>query len=318
MAYDYKLVSVNPPTAVKKAQDAANTAKKALEKADTQKSKANATVKKLSKAPKKESAAAKAKRLKKLDSAKKSKKAATSNYSKKKTAYDKAKKKLDALNKQADYENDIANQLDAHDSEWSNEGKFAIYPTNVADDGGQIIFILASDNESETESTNLTSWPVDKDTPRSSYARLASRGITVEGILKGEGGDNAHDKYVTLRKWNQNHIELTYRGDIYYTHLVITALSRDFTDLADDLHVSITFNYVQAATVKTTSKKKTSKSSKTKAGKRTKKYTAMTVKAGDTLSALAKKYGKSVKWLAKVNNIKNPNKISVGQKIRVK
>ena len=44
----------------------------------------------------------------------------------------------------------------------------------------------------------------------------------------------------------------------------------------------------------------------------------MTVKAGDTLSALAKKYGKSVKWLAKVNNIKNPNKISVGQKIRVK
>lgn len=318
MAYDYKLVSVNSPTAVKKAKSAANSAKAALRKADAQKSKANSAVKKLSKAPKNESAAAKAKRLKKLDSAKKSKKAATSNYSKKKDTYDKAKKKLDALNKQSNYENDIASQLDAHDSEWTNEGKFAIYPTNAADDGTQIIFILASDTESETESTNLTSWPVDKDTPRSSYARLASRGVTVEGILKGNDGDNAHDKYVTLRKWNQNHIELTYRGDIYYTHLVITALSRDFTDLADDLHVSITFNYVQAATVKTTSKKKTSKSSKTKAGKRTKKYTAMTVKAGDTLSALAKKYGKSVKWLAKVNNIKNPNKISVGQKIRVK
>ena len=65
-------------------------------------------------------------------------------------------------------------------------------------------------------------------------------------------------------------------------------------------------------------KKKTSKSSKTKSGKRTKKYTALTLKPGDTLWALSKKYGKSVKWLTKVNKIKDPNKISAGKKIRVR
>lgn len=43
-----------------------------------------------------------------------------------------------------------------------------------------------------------------------------------------------------------------------------------------------------------------------------------TVKKGDTLSAIAKKYGTTYQTLAKMNGISNPNKIYVGQKIRVK
>lgn len=43
-----------------------------------------------------------------------------------------------------------------------------------------------------------------------------------------------------------------------------------------------------------------------------------TVKSGDTLSAIAKKYGTTVKQLASWNNIKNTNLINVGQKLRVK
>ncbi|QNU67820.1 LysM peptidoglycan-binding domain-containing protein [Ruminiclostridium herbifermentans] len=46
-------------------------------------------------------------------------------------------------------------------------------------------------------------------------------------------------------------------------------------------------------------------------------YTTYTVKSGDTLSALAKKYGTTVAELAKLNNIANVNKISVGQKLKV-
>jgi len=48
----------------------------------------------------------------------------------------------------------------------------------------------------------------------------------------------------------------------------------------------------------------------------TKKY--YKVKAGDTLSAIAKKYNTTVKQLAKWNNIADVNLIVVGQKIRVK
>ena len=47
-----------------------------------------------------------------------------------------------------------------------------------------------------------------------------------------------------------------------------------------------------------------------------KKY--YTIKSGDTLSEIAKKYGTTVKQLCSWNNIKNPNVIYANQKIRVK
>lgn len=43
-----------------------------------------------------------------------------------------------------------------------------------------------------------------------------------------------------------------------------------------------------------------------------------TVKRGDTLSRIAKKYNTTVAYLQNVNGIKNPNKIYIGQKIKVK
>ena len=43
-----------------------------------------------------------------------------------------------------------------------------------------------------------------------------------------------------------------------------------------------------------------------------------TVKKNDTLSGIAKRYGTTYQNLAKMNNIKNPDVIYVGQKIRVK
>ena len=42
------------------------------------------------------------------------------------------------------------------------------------------------------------------------------------------------------------------------------------------------------------------------------------VKAGDTLSGIAKKYGTTVAQLVKLNGIKNANLIYVNQKIRIK
>lgn len=43
-----------------------------------------------------------------------------------------------------------------------------------------------------------------------------------------------------------------------------------------------------------------------------------TVKKGDTLSQIAFKYGTSVNAIVKLNNIKNPNLINIGQKLRIK
>lgn len=49
-----------------------------------------------------------------------------------------------------------------------------------------------------------------------------------------------------------------------------------------------------------------------------KKDVVYTVKKGDTLSAIAKKYGTTVDKLVKDNNIKNANLIYTGQKIKIK
>lgn len=46
--------------------------------------------------------------------------------------------------------------------------------------------------------------------------------------------------------------------------------------------------------------------------------TTYTVKRGDTLSGIAAKYKTTWQNLQKLNNIKNPNVISVGQKLRIK
>lgn len=49
----------------------------------------------------------------------------------------------------------------------------------------------------------------------------------------------------------------------------------------------------------------------------TKGYKTYTVKKGDTLSGIASKYGTTYQTLAKYNNISNPNKINVGQVIKI-
>ncbi len=43
-----------------------------------------------------------------------------------------------------------------------------------------------------------------------------------------------------------------------------------------------------------------------------------TVKKGDTLSAIASKYGTTYQKIAKDNNISNPSVIRVGQKLKIK
>lgn len=62
------------------------------------------------------------------------------------------------------------------------------------------------------------------------------------------------------------------------------------------------------------SSKNTSKSNKTSKSKTSSTYT---VKKGDTLSHIAKRHGTTVNRLASLNDIKNVNKVYVGQKIKL-
>lgn len=55
----------------------------------------------------------------------------------------------------------------------------------------------------------------------------------------------------------------------------------------------------------------------TSPAKSSKKTVTYTVKKGDTLSAIAKKYGTTWQAIAKENNLSNPNYIKVGQKLKI-
>jgi len=47
------------------------------------------------------------------------------------------------------------------------------------------------------------------------------------------------------------------------------------------------------------------------------KYKVITIKWGDTLWALSRKYGTTIRELARINKIKNPNKIYAGRPLKV-
>ena len=53
-------------------------------------------------------------------------------------------------------------------------------------------------------------------------------------------------------------------------------------------------------------------------GGRHDKTVTYTVKKGDTLSAIARRYGVSVREIAKENGIKDPDRIYAGQKLRIR
>ena len=236
-----------------------------------------------------------------------------------------AESERDALHKQQGDLAAIADKIAQHNAQFSidpssssNEGHAAIYPS----DGSQNpIFISPSDNESEDTTSNVTSYPVDDGAPRADYVRVASKTVSVGGIITGRNRAEANEKFAKLQSWHNHHKTLTYQGDINYKHLVINDLQNTYSDLRDNLKVSIGFTFIYWAQVTTSTgknaKKKTSKSSKRVAGSRNKKYTAITVKKGQTLLGIAKRYNTSVKWLQKVNHIKNPNKIDAGQHMYV-
>lgn len=212
----------------------------------------------------------------------------------------------------------VERQVQEHADGWRNEGKCAIYPS---DGTGSPVYIAPTDTESEDVTANVTSYPVDEGAPSSDYARISDKTQTVAGIITGTSRADANQKWARLKGWMNHHKQMTYRGDFCYKHLQITNLQQSFSNLKDNLKVSISFKFVYPAHITRSTgkhnKKKRSRASKTLHGNRKKQYKAITVKTGMTLLGISRKYGKSVAWLQKVNHIKNPNKIDAGWHIYV-
>lgn len=298
-------------TAYSKAKKAVDKWKKKAEAAQKRYKNAVAQAKKYAKTNKAMAA--------KWQRAAKSAKASWESYSKKLKM---SQSKLDKLKKSKSKSNlsKISDKISKHKHKRTGEGNAAIYRS----DGGStdIVYIAPTDSEQGDISTTITTWAVDKGEPRYNHARQSSNQVTVGGLITGKTRAEAQAKLKKLKTWNSRQYELTYRGNIYYKHLLISDLSYSYSaDYKTNIKATVTFQFVYTTKITATgksTKKRTSKSSKTVSGRKSKKYTAITIRPGDTLWALGRKYGKSVAWLCKVNKIANPNLIYAGNKLRVR
>src|SRR5690606_13094985 len=93
-----------------------------------------------------------------------------------------------------------------------------------------------------------------------------------------------------------------------------TTLFRSFLDL-NRLTRTKPLSYFIGEGNASTKTKNTNKSTSSKTNSSS--VTTYTVKRGDTLSHIAKRFGTTVNELVRLNNIKNPNLIFPGQKLKI-
>lgn len=197
-----------------------------------------------------------------------------------------------------------------------NEGKVAMYRSDGKNT--DVVYLATTGGESDDTTTDVSSWARDSGAPAHNYARTSARSITASGVITGKTDHESREKLNKLLTWNGNHYELTYKGKIYYKHLLLTDINRTYDDYATDIKVSLTFQFSYAAKVTTsTGTKKTNKNAKatvTLLGNRNKTYKALTYKSSMGVTQISKIYGKSAAWLKLINK----NRFVQGLKIRVR
>lgn len=195
---------------------------------------------------------------------------------------------------------------------------------------GLEVFLFAS-TEAESNESEATTYPIDRDDPVVDHVRRTGKTITVTGwlfdqsktdrIWAGKVNDvsgagltkkTVQQQFANLRKWQFDGTELVYKSDwvkksgfnhIYYKHLYMTSLEKTLdAPYKGGVQISITFQFAYKARVATKKKKKNGgkKGPGNKKGG-SKKVKKITVKYGMTYWGLAKKWKTTVTQLRKWN-----------------
>lgn len=210
---------------------------------------------------------------------------------------------------------------------------------------GLTIFLFAQ-TEDESNDSDATTYPIDKDDPVVDHVRRSGKTITVTGFLYGQNAgarlwhkatsektgvhgnglpkSSAQQQYRSLLKWQFDGTELVYKSDytdtadmkmqhIYYKHLFMTNLTKTLEHpYSDMMQISMTFQFAYKAQVKSSTNSKGKKGAKGHyvGAKKIK------VKKGMTYASIAKKQGVSVKQLEKWNGSAKKALVS-GKRIQV-
>lgn len=193
----------------------------------------------------------------------------------------------------------IAKKIKANKKvKWSDSvGHTAIYRADLKTSR---VFLLAEQQPSETNDSNVAQYPVDKADPRTNYQQRSSKTLSGTYMIFGETFEKANDQYEILQGWARKGIEVVVKGFSHWSHGYLQSVgkSRD-TPYKNAIALTITFNYAQKA--KISYKKKTKGKRDTKKGNSKRTARTVTIKSGMSLYAIAKHYGVKVSELKKRN-----------------
>lgn len=166
---------------------------------------------------------------------------------------------------------------------------------------------------------SLTDNQVEQGISLTDHAEREPIELSLSGMLLDSERTTAYEQYTKLRNWQLACKQVKYVGRNVFTG-VITDISKsnDYT-VANGAPISLTLKEIRIAN--TPYQKGSTQNVVQKQVVTTKAVTSVyhTVKKGENLTLIAKKYGTTVNNIMKLNpSIKNVNIISINQKIRVK
>ncbi|WP_282803991.1 hypothetical protein [Secundilactobacillus kimchicus] len=267
------------------------------------------------------------KKLTALNKSLKGLKASKKKYSSYLAMYKKVKKERAAAAKKAKQNKNakaIKKKIEANQKDKRPIGHTAIYRADKMED---TVWFLGDVDNSETDTNDIASNPVDKGDPRSRYSRRSEKSLTGTFYLFGAGEKDVDSKFNDFQKWQRYGLELEVRGFSKLAHVRISDITKN-KFYRNGLQMTITFKYVLPQNI-LEKKKKHSKGSRrnTSKGKQpTRKGTGgsqtakryVTTKAGlNTYAEIAKKTGVSIKSLMKLNKYPNSG-IPQGTRVRYK
>lgn len=178
---------------------------------------------------------------------------------------------------------------------------------------------LFVETEDIAHKLNVTSNPTEQGIDLTDHAEREPIELSVSGMLLDSERTTAYEQYTKLRNWQLACKQVKYVGRNIFTG-VITDISKsnDYT-VANGAPISLTLKEIRIAN----SPYQTGSTQNVvqKQVATTKAVTSVyhTVKKGENLTLIAKKYGTTVNNILKLNSsIKNANQINVNQKIRVR
>ena len=175
------------------------------------------------------------------------------------------------------------------------------------------------ESEDISYTMNVTSNPTEQGLDLTDHAEREPIEFSVSGMLLDSDRSSAYEQYTKLRNWQTACKKVKYVGRNIFTG-VITDISKsnDYT-VANGAPISMTLKEIRIASSPYQSGNGKNVVQKQVATTKAVSAVYHTVKKGENLTLIAKKYGTTVNAILKLNpSIKKANVIQVNQKIRVK